>query len=372
MAKFELSLKSTYVPTWTLNNSLREFLQNGVDAEKENPDNKFTVRFDNGVLYLHNELSTLEPATLLLGETTKGNGEFIGKHGEGMKLAILIALRLGKTLDIYIRDRNVKWACRLSKSIKYQREIPVIEETKVGLHQLPDDIPTTGLTVRMGNVTEEEFNAIDEIWVTPKAEYLYTRDGNGGVLADKSQAGNIYVNGLFVKNDSNFVYGYNFDSKQIDLDRDRRMVGDTDLRIATSRIWELGEGSSELADLLISQADDVMYIQYTRPLSKKGKHEETEKKVEQRLVEKYSEDVVVVPEGSAIPLSDIVKANPNKTVVGVNKSIYATVPEERKAKLFADEEELSLRDKILKWADNIQGVLTTTDKTSLQKILDEM
>lgn len=66
-SKFELTISVDYVSDWGLYQALREFIQNGLDEEVQNPNNKFFFNYDenNQTLTLGNKCSVLNIDSLL-------------------------------------------------------------------------------------------------------------------------------------------------------------------------------------------------------------------------------------------------------------------------------------------------------------------
>lgn len=86
MRRFELGMSLDYASSWGVAEGVREFFQNALDEEKENPENKmsFFYNVEEGTISISNAKSKLTPKSLLMGSSTKrGNANLIGEHGEG-------------------------------------------------------------------------------------------------------------------------------------------------------------------------------------------------------------------------------------------------------------------------------------------------
>lgn len=102
MSKYELTISTGYVPSWTYVEAVRELFQNAIDNERINPDNKMLFEYKMGKLSICNKTSKLTLDSLLIGNSTKRDDErTIGEHGEGYKIAIMILLREGKNVTVY-------------------------------------------------------------------------------------------------------------------------------------------------------------------------------------------------------------------------------------------------------------------------------
>src|SRR5262249_29918758 len=146
--KLELSVKTTYLPTWTVWHGLRELVQNAKDAEVE-LNAKMGVQHTGKVLRIENEGAILPREALLFGHTTKtGNSELIGKFGEGLKLGILALVRDG--FPVKIRSGCEVWVPAIEKSEKYDADVLVFD-IQGGRK------PEQRVSVEIGNILKEDW-----------------------------------------------------------------------------------------------------------------------------------------------------------------------------------------------------------------------
>lgn len=260
MRKYELSLATNYVKSWTIYDAVREFFQNALDQEKSVPDNKmfFDYNQDTKLLSIGNKSSILEPKTLLLGETSKSEDkDTIGQFGEGYKLATLVSLRTGHPIRIYNFGRKEVWEPKFVNSRRYGAKILTFFVDKYLFTRVPDN----NLTIAIENVTEQEIDTIRKRILQLQetlGEQLSTSCGD--ILLDKKFAGEVFVNGLYIDTDKSLKYGYNIPPVDIEIDRDRRMIRGFDLHWQTSRMWE--DTQSDLIFELLSNNEyqDCQYI----------------------------------------------------------------------------------------------------------------
>ena len=98
-SKYELTISTKYVPDWTYVEAVRELLQNAIDNEAVDENNKYEAVYlaDEEKLNISNKSSKLTLDTLLLGVSTKrDDNRTIGQHGEGYKIAFMVLAREGK------------------------------------------------------------------------------------------------------------------------------------------------------------------------------------------------------------------------------------------------------------------------------------
>jgi len=258
-SKYELTISSNYVKDWTYLQAVREFFQNAIDEEASNSNHSMSYQYDSNeeILTISNQNSKLDVNTLLLGNTSKSNGSYIGSFGEGYKIGILVLLREGKTITIY--NGNDLWTTKLINSRRYNSEIPVIEVQKNYRKG------NTSLTVEIGNLSEDEYHEIVNSNLRIKEDELNyiigkTHTDYGDLLVDESEKGNVYVGGLLVTTDFELKYGYDLNPKYVTLNRDRNMISSFDLIWNTSRI--IATAFSDHLDKLLDSLDskDTDYI----------------------------------------------------------------------------------------------------------------
>ena len=260
MSKFELSLSENYVPSWTVVDAVRELFQNAIDQQVLVEDNEMFFDYDNvSKLQIGNKSSVLDVKSLLLGESTKAdNAATIGKFGEGYKIATLVLLRLGKSVTFYNYGAREVWKPRFVKSKRYggANILTFFVDKKWPWDAVPDN----NLTIVVDGITPEEaadiklsnlhLQQVDKVLIANK----------GRILLDEQFKGRIYVNGLFVCEHKKYHYGYDIKPRYINIDRDRKLVSDFDLKWLASTLW--ADVESDLVVELVKQgAADVEYLQ---------------------------------------------------------------------------------------------------------------
>jgi hypothetical protein len=271
MAKFELSLTPDYVPGWTIVDAIREIVQNAVDQETKDPDNRMYHKYEVGTqtLYIGSRNSSLERRTLLLGSSTKTDDKAtVGQFGEGYKIAALVLTRLGKKLTIRNHAKKEEWYCRFVKSTRYGADVlTFFIETGAFWTKMLD----SNLVFSIQGITPEEWEEVasSNLHFQPKGEFAESHKGS--VLFDPKFKGNIYVNGLYVTHYEKYAYGYDFKPGELDLDRDRKLVSDFALSWLASNVWaglstELAYANI-IAQLLKEEAPDVLYVPNQRHIT---------------------------------------------------------------------------------------------------------
>lgn len=262
MSKYELSLSTNYVQDWTVVDAIRELFQNALDQQTVDSSNNmfFNYDADAAILQIGNAKSVLDPATLLLGASTKtADVSTIGQFGEGYKIAALVLLRLGKSITFYNFGRREVWTTRLVNSRKYNAKVLTFFVEKCAFWE---KTPDNDLTIEVTDITSDEYTLIAKSNLHLQkdiGEFLETEFGD--ILKNEELRGKVFVNGLFVCDYNKYDYGYNFKPAHLKLDRDRKLVDNFSLQWLSSKMWGAVKGPDAI-DLIVKGKADAEYIAY--------------------------------------------------------------------------------------------------------------
>lgn len=223
MAKFELSISDSYVKDWSIAEGVRELIQNAKDAEQDG--HPMTVFYSKGLLGIRSDGARLDRSVLLLGVTSKADGNYRGHFGEGLKLGALALTRAQRSLSIVNDDES--WHFSLEDSDTFG--VPVLT---VRTRKLPE--PTGSFTVHV-SITPDEWEETQRNFRFLHTEGETIDSDTTHILLDPAQIGRCYVKGIYVETKENMTAGYDFLCAS--TDRDRRMVGGFDFAYYSSTAW---------------------------------------------------------------------------------------------------------------------------------------
>lgn len=371
---YELTLTPNYVSDWEFNDAIRELIQNGTDQEILQPNNKFTMTYneDKKELVLHNETSKLHINTLLLGRSSKSNNEdTVGKFGEGYKIAALVLNRLGKTFTIYNNEKNEIWTSRFKNSDKWLEKILAFYVTK-------NFCENKGLDIIIGNVSFEEYDQLYEVWLGMDGNDGYTKitTSYGEILTDDYLEGKVFVNGLSVYYDHGLHYGYNFKPQYISLERDRKTCSTWDIESITSKM--IAEAMlngdldmEEVEQLINNNESDIRHYSYTTYSS------DTQKVVE-KLIESFDrqhQNPFSIPVNSQSQI-DRVKAYGGKPIVVpyMVADLLKDEIEKRIANLAFSipTDKMTIKERFVQWLNAYRGKLPKNAVIEFENILENM
>jgi len=249
--RIELTVKTTYLPDWGMQQGIREFIQNAKDAETEFKA-PMKIWHNGHVLKIENAGVTLSHEALLFGHTTKvGRQDMIGQFGEGIKLSSLCLTRAGH--KVVIRSGKEIWKPILIRSKKFQVEVLAFD--------ISEAKDCGGIIVEVDKISSAK-------WAEMRSNFLFLRDDFdkvavdewGSLLLDPSMSGKVFVKGIFVQYDPKLMAGY--DLFNAPTDRDRKVISQYDLGWRLATIWAKAVSIrptlvGKLYDLLSKDAPDT-------------------------------------------------------------------------------------------------------------------
>lgn len=255
MPNFEITISPNYVLGWGVREATRELLQNAFDQQTVNPENVALVSYDPELqlLKIGNRSSNLDPSTLVLGNGSKAHDErLVGQFGEGYKLALIVFLRLGKSITIY--NNPDVWTPTIKKSDAFKTPILNIHTVKYRFKTLPEH----DLIFEIRGITTEEWADIQDknrYFHTPTEdpELLPLQHTYGTILREPRYKGQIFVKGLFVTQIDDLSYGYDMLPQYLEIGRDRDLVNTWSIIHRTSAMWAAQKEVPELVNRLLEE-----------------------------------------------------------------------------------------------------------------------
>ena len=221
---FDLTIGPDYVPGWVIWEAIREFIQNGLDGEKDGYPLTIT-RGSGGTVVISNKGAMLKPEHLVLGKTNKrNNDEYLGINGEGFKLGMLALCRMakdaGRETACVIHTGSETWTPVIHFSERYNTEI-----IRVNVSSRVDD---GFLRVEIHGVTLTDWLKVQQR-VLLFQDYGKKTSKVGEMLTNPEHADKLYCKGLWVCDlPQKGHYGYNL--MKVKLDRDRKLPDDYSLK----------------------------------------------------------------------------------------------------------------------------------------------
>lgn len=261
--KIYTTITEKYAADWNLYEGIREFIQNGLDAEDSGY--KFNVNYFNEQLIFTNEGATISKEDLLLGNTSKADDKSKrGKYGEGFKIGCLALKRLGKEVIIADVAKGMAIYCEIEKHPDFESNVLTFDIQSYDSRMI---LGIANLRFTVDNITKEEYKKLKPFFLnlnTEPIQYLATPMGN--ILLDEQYSGRVFCGDLYVCDLKNLAYGYNFKPEHLPLNRDRNLASTFDICWRTSKMWsKVGsgiEGKDKLViEMLENKAIDIEYLE---------------------------------------------------------------------------------------------------------------
>ena len=248
--KFDLNIEKI-LEDWEVYHAVREIIANAIDEQVltetkpikiwKDKEGKWHVRdFGRGLRYEH--------LTQKENDEKLRNSHVIGKFGIGLKDALATFDR--HNVGVFIKSKYGNMT--IGKSQKYGFE------DIVTLHAYiypPSDPNFVGTEFILERVTDEDIEKAKDLFLIFSGERIIEKTKHGEVLKKKSDIARIYINGVKVAEEENFLFSYNVTSltKKIRqaLNRERTNVGRSAYSDQVKSIL-LSCKNEEVAELLVN------------------------------------------------------------------------------------------------------------------------
>lgn len=256
--RFETGISENNLKHWGEIEAVKEFIQNTVFAKTILKDD-ITLEYRDGKAIMSNKPHGFTKGKLLIGESDQAGVEGApGQYGEGMKVAMAVACRLGLEVEVYTTGFSVKPALEPSSLDPSVRVLVFYIEDRLEDHE-------EGTTFIV-QCTQDSFDKAKSYFAVLNGVDETSLKHNG--ILEGIDEGSIFVNGVKIAETSS-LYSYNFTSSDlmnrdrttVDMDRVKHEVRNTLAQVNNTEVaTEIITGVIEEDDLLEAQAGINSFI----------------------------------------------------------------------------------------------------------------
>lgn len=254
MKKFDLNIEKI-LENWETYHAIRELIANALDEQlltktKEveifKNGNSWVIRdFGRGLQYTH--------LTQNENQEKLKNTSVIGKFGIGLKDALATFDRKG----IFVTAHSKHSQITISKSEKEGFNDII---TLHAIIEEPKDKNFVGTEFILNGVTDKDIEKAKNLFLKFSGEKVIENTKQGQVVERKNKFGNIYINGVKVAEEENFLFSYNITvlnaSIKKALNRERTNVGRSAYTDSIKKIL-LASQSKEVAESLAKDLTNI-------------------------------------------------------------------------------------------------------------------
>ncbi len=253
--KFDLNI-GEILEDWEIHHGIREVIANAIDEQKiTNTKDVEIYQDDNGKWHIRDYGRGLKYENLTQNEDQEKlqNPNLIGKFGIGLKDALATFDRNNVNVLIKSRFGDIT----IDKSEKHGFEDISTLHALISTPSVPELIGTDVILV---NISQEDIDKAKELFLRFSRAKLVESTEYGEVYKNIKEKAYIYINGVKVAEEDNFLFNYNITSltKQIKkaLNRERTNVGRNAYRDRVMKIL-LSCKSENIAKMLMGDLQKI-------------------------------------------------------------------------------------------------------------------
>jgi len=209
-----LTIESSYCENWTIQDAIREIIQNGLDTGTEVSIKPCVLDADGKEKWAVSDSGLgIKLSDFIIGRSSKrGNNSVIGQFGEGLKIGCLVLAREGRQVSILSLGKRYDFSIQWDET--WQDRLLTIDI---------DDAPTerVGTTVIL-ECSANEITQAQRLFLKLNPQPVIDKLPSIGAEIISTNPGVIWVNGLAVTK-LEALYGYNFNRKEL-VNRDRSAI----------------------------------------------------------------------------------------------------------------------------------------------------
>lgn len=249
MKQFDLNIEKI-LENWEPHHAIREIIANALDEQMITNTKEIEIYKQGSNWIIRDYGRGLKYTHLTQNENQEKleNSNVIGKFGIGLKDALATFDR--NNISVVIESRY--GIITISKISKIGFNDIVTLHAKI---EEPIDKDFTGTQFEIKNIEDNEIEKAKRLFLIFSGEQIIESTKYGQVINKIDSSGNIYINGVKVAAESNFLFSYNITEKtkaiQKALNRERTNVGRTAYTDSIKKIL-LNSNSSAVINILAS------------------------------------------------------------------------------------------------------------------------
>lgn len=244
---FDLNIEKI-LENWDVRHAVREVIANALDEQLLTGTDKVAIEKRGDIWYIRDFGRGIKYTHLTQNENQEKleSPNVIGRFGIGLKDALATFERHG----VAVKIKSKFGIIRTTKTVKHGFGDIV---TLHALIEEPDDTQFIGTEFEMRGVEESEMEAAKQLFLIFSREHVIDTTRFGQVISRQSGPGAIYINGVKVAEEANFLFSYNVTllnaAIKKAINRERSHVGRTAYADSIKKIL-LASSNSEVAEQL--------------------------------------------------------------------------------------------------------------------------
>lgn len=254
MKKFDLNIEKI-LEDWEMHHAVREIIANALDeqlltetkdVEIVKEDNCWVIRdFGRGIRYAH--------LTQNENQEKLNNSNVIGKFGIGLKDALATFDRQGAIVKAKSKHSQISIETSPKQGFGDILTLHAVIES-------PIDTDFVGTEFRLTGVTDEQIDLAKRLFLKFSGEEIVESTGYGQIVKRNNNKGNIYINGVKVSDEDNFLFSYNITKLNAPikkaLNRERSNVGRSAYTDSVKKIL-LASKEQSVAEMLARDLQNI-------------------------------------------------------------------------------------------------------------------
>lgn len=254
MKKFDLNIEKI-LENWETFHAIRELIANALDEQLLTRTKEVEILKKNYSWVIRDFGRGLKYSHLTQNENQEklSNTSVIGKFGIGLKDAFATFDRKGVSVTAKSKHSQISMCKSEKEGFKDIMTLHAIIEE-------PIDPYFTGTEFELNGVTDNDIEKAKELFLKFSNENIIESTKQGQVVEKKGVFGNIYINGVKVAEEENFLFSYNITVLNAPikkaLNRERSNVGRSAYTASVKKIL-LASSSKDVAQILAKDLTNI-------------------------------------------------------------------------------------------------------------------